>query len=78
MYVCGYKLAACTSEALLMVGVPERGDDLSLDVLVAGGAPRAERALVVLNTHAQYTTSSYLCRGLGDTIWRSLHVIGLN
>lgn len=31
-----------------MVGVAERGHDLALHVLVAGGAARAERALVVL------------------------------
>ena len=43
-----YSLAACAGEALLVVSVAERGDDFALDVLVAGGAARAERALVVL------------------------------
>lgn len=31
-----------------MVGVAERGDHLALHVLVAGGAARAERALVIV------------------------------
>lgn len=43
-----YSLAAGACEALLMVGVAERGHHLALHVLVAGGAARAERALVVL------------------------------
>lgn len=73
-----YVLAARAGEAALVVGVAERGHHLALHVLAARRAPRAERALVVLETgdvHDQGLTFIQLSRS--GIVFDRWHIISL-